>query len=43
MRNSSCGVELVLRKKEGRTAKPTEIVAAILGLEEERVANLKIR
>jgi radical SAM-linked protein len=41
-KNSSCGVELVLRKKEGRTAKPTEIVAAILGLEEERLANLKI-
>ena len=40
--NSGCGVELVLRKREGRTAKPTEIVAAILGLEEEQSANLKI-
>jgi radical SAM family uncharacterized protein/radical SAM-linked protein len=36
------GVELVLRKPTGRTAKPTEIVGAILGLEKEALAQCKI-
>jgi radical SAM family uncharacterized protein/radical SAM-linked protein len=36
------GVELVLRKGTGRTAKPTEIVGAILGLEKEALAQCKI-
>jgi hypothetical protein len=34
-------VELVLRKGMGRTAKPTEIVGAILGLEKEALAQCK--
>jgi radical SAM-linked protein len=36
------GVELVLRKGTGRTAKPTEIVEAILGLEKEALAQCKV-
>ena len=36
------GVELVLRKTVGRTAKPTEIVGAVLGLEGEPLAQLKV-
>ena len=36
------GVELVLRKGTGRTAKPTEIVGAILGLGKEALAQCKI-
>jgi len=36
------GVELVLRKGTGRTAKPAEIVGAILGLEKEALAQCKI-
>ena len=39
---SSWGVELVLRKGMGRTAKPTEIIGAMLGLEAESVAQCKI-
>jgi radical SAM family uncharacterized protein/radical SAM-linked protein len=35
------GVELVLRKGMGRTAKATEIVGAILGLEKESLAQCK--
>jgi radical SAM-linked protein len=37
-----CGVELVLRRGLGRTAKPTEIIGAILGLEEESLAQCKV-
>jgi radical SAM-linked protein len=36
------GIELVLRNGKGRTAKPTEIVGAILGLEEEVLSQCKI-
>jgi len=36
------GVELVLRMGMGRTAKPSEILGAILGLEEERLAQCRV-
>jgi radical SAM-linked protein len=36
------GVELVLRRTGGRTAKPIEIVGAVLGLEGEPLAQLKV-
>ena len=36
------GVELVLRKVTGRTAKPIEIVGAVLGLEGELLTQLKV-
>jgi len=36
------GVELVLQEGMGRTAKPSEIVGAILGLEGERLAQCKV-
>lgn len=36
------GVELVLRRGTGKTAKPTEIVGAVLGLEGEPLAQLKV-
>ncbi len=36
------GVELVLRKAVGRTAKPIEIVEAVLGLSGEPLAQLKV-
>jgi radical SAM-linked protein len=36
------GVELVLRKAMGRTAKPIEIVGAVLGLEGEPLAQCKV-
>ena len=36
------GVELILRKAKGRTAKPIEIVGAILGLEGEPLAQCKV-
>ena len=36
------GVELVLRKVTGRTAKPIEIVGAVLGLEGEAMAQCKV-
>ncbi len=39
---SQWGVELVLRKATGRTAKPTEIVGAVLGLDREPLAQLKV-
>jgi radical SAM family uncharacterized protein/radical SAM-linked protein len=39
---SPWGVELTLRGGRGRTAKPSEIVAAILGLEGEHLAQCKI-
>ena len=39
---SQWGVELVLRKMPGRTAKPIEIIGAILGLEGEPLAQCKI-
>jgi len=39
---SNWGVELVLRKGMGRSAKPTEIIAAILGLEEKSLAQCKV-
>jgi hypothetical protein len=40
--NPPWGIELVLRNGRGRTAKPTEIIGAILGLEEEILAQCKI-
>ncbi len=36
------GVELVVRRTGGRTAKPIEIVGAVLGLEGEPLAQLKV-
>ena len=39
---SLCGIELVLRNGTGRTAKPAEIIGAILGLKEEVLAPCKI-
>jgi len=39
---SQWGVELVLRKATGRTAKPTEIVGAVLGLDKEPLAQCKV-
>jgi radical SAM-linked protein len=39
---SPWGVELVLRNGMGRTAKPTEIIGAVLGLKEEILAQCKI-
>jgi radical SAM-linked protein len=36
------GMELILRRTNGRTAKPTEIVGAVLGLEGEPLAQLKV-
>jgi radical SAM-linked protein len=39
---SSWGIELVLRHGMGRTAKPTEIIGAILGLKEEILAQCKV-
>jgi radical SAM-linked protein len=39
---SRWGVELVLRKAKGRTAKPIEIVGAILGLEGEPLTQCKV-
>jgi len=40
--DSSWGVELVLRRVTGRTAKPIEIVEAILGLDREPLAQCKV-
>jgi len=39
---SRWGVELVLRRATGRTAKPIEIVGAVLGLDKEPLAQLKV-
>jgi radical SAM family uncharacterized protein/radical SAM-linked protein len=39
---SQWGVELVLRRTTGRTAKPIEVVGAVLGLEREPLAQLKV-
>jgi hypothetical protein len=39
---SPWGVELVLRKAMGRTAKPIEIIGAILGLEGEPLAQCRV-
>ena len=39
--SSNWGVELVLRKGMGRTAKPTEIIGAMLGLQEDSLAQCK--
>jgi radical SAM family uncharacterized protein/radical SAM-linked protein len=36
------GVELVLRKATGRTAKPIEIVGAVLGLERDPLSQVKV-
>jgi radical SAM family uncharacterized protein/radical SAM-linked protein len=36
------GVELILRKTAGRTAKPTEIVGAVFGLKGEPLTQLKV-
>ena len=36
------GMELALRRTNGRTAKPAEIVGAVLGLEGEPLAQLKV-
>jgi radical SAM-linked protein len=40
--NLPWGIELVLRNGRGRTAKPTEIIGAILGLKEEILAQCRI-
>jgi radical SAM family uncharacterized protein/radical SAM-linked protein len=39
---SQWGVELVLRRATGRTAKPIEIVGAVLGLDREPLAQCKV-
>jgi radical SAM-linked protein len=39
---SQWGVELVLRRATGRTAKPIEIVGAILGLDWEPLSQMKV-
>ena len=39
---SQWGVELVIRRTVGRTAKPIEIVGAVLGLDEEPLAQCKV-
>ena len=39
---SQWGVELVLRKATGRTAKPIEIVGAVLGLDREPLIQCKV-
>ncbi len=39
---SQWGVELVLRRPTGRTAKPIEIVGAVLGLDRESLAQVKV-
>ena len=39
---SPWGVELVIRKAVGRTAKPIEIVGAVLGLDKEPLAQCKV-
>ena len=39
---SQWGVELVLRRATGRTAKPIEIVGAVLGLDREPLIQLKV-
>jgi radical SAM-linked protein len=39
---SQWGVELVIRRTVGRTAKPIEIVGAVLGLDQEPLAQLKV-
>jgi hypothetical protein len=36
------GIELLLRNTEGRTAKPTEVIKAILDLDEEALARCRI-
>jgi len=36
------GVELVLRRATGRTAKPIEIVGAVLGLDREPLTQCKV-
>jgi len=36
------GVELILQEGMGRTAKPSEIIGAILGLEGEALAQCKV-
>ena len=41
-RDAVLGVELILRRVEGRTAKPLEIVGAILGLEGEALSQCKV-
>jgi radical SAM family uncharacterized protein/radical SAM-linked protein len=39
---SQWGVELVLRRATGRTAKPIEIIGAVLGLDKEPLAQCKV-
>jgi hypothetical protein len=39
---SQWGVELVLRRVTGRTAKPIEIVGAVLGLDREPLVQCKV-
>jgi hypothetical protein len=36
------GIELLLRNTEGRTAKPAEVIKAILGLDDEALARCRI-
>jgi hypothetical protein len=39
---SQRGVELILRRPTGRTAKPIEIVGAVLGLDKDPLAQCKV-
>ena len=39
---SPWGVELILRRVEGRTAKPLEILRAILGMEGESLSRCEV-
>jgi radical SAM family uncharacterized protein/radical SAM-linked protein len=39
--SSNWGIQLILRKGVGRTAKPTEIIGAMLGLQEDSLAQCK--
>jgi len=41
-KGSSWGIEMVLRNEGRRTAKPSEIVEAVLGLEGEALAQCRI-
>jgi radical SAM-linked protein len=40
--SSPWGIELILRHRSGRTAKPTEVIKAILDLEDEALARCRI-
>jgi len=40
--NNGWGIELVLRRSNGGTAKPSEVIGAILGLEGESLTQIKV-